>query len=326
MLVCLYEDRPHQVAGLKLLLLTLERHCPAWPIRLRFPGIADPFRKWLKRFPQVSLCEERLSWSGSYNVKPTVLLDALTEGNNSCLWLDTDIIVNGNLDFISAFSPETIAVSQDPWEYPDGSTHRCGTWHLQPARSLPGPLNTAVVRVTRHHDGFLHAWQSLVVRESYLQEQTKPTIQRNAHMLGDQDALSALLSSQEFSSIPVRRLIHPTEILQHHGAGAYGPVQRWRNLIHGMPPLIHAMGSVKPWNMPERPNILCSPRDYYERVYLELSPYVHSARQFRTVLDEDVGWLDIRTWYGVAGTLLAFNRPSLKGFAQAALHRARLFR
>jgi hypothetical protein len=326
MLVCLYEDRPHQVAGLKLLLLTLERHCPTWPIRLRFPGIADPFRKWLKRFPQVSLCEERLSWSGSYNVKPTVLLDALTEGNNSCLWLDTDIIVNGNLDFISALSPETIAVSQDPWEYPDGSTHRCGTWHLQPARSLPGPLNTAVVRVTRHHDGFLHAWQSLVVRESYLQEQTKPTIQRNAHMLGDQDALSALLSSQEFSSIPVRRLIHPTEILQHHGAGAYGPVQRWRNLIHGMPPLIHAMGSVKPWNMPERPNILCSPRDYYERVYLELSPYVHSARQFRTVLDEDVGWLDIRTWYGVAGTLLAFNRPSLKGFAQAALHRARLFR
>jgi hypothetical protein len=61
-------------------------------------------------------------------------------------------------------------------------------------------------------------------------------------------------------------------------------------------------------------------------MYLELSPYVHSARQFRTVLDEDVGWLDIRTWYGVAGTHLAFNLPALKGFMQAALHRAQLFR
>ena len=326
MLVCLYEDRPHQVTGLKILLLTLEWFCPAWPVRLRFPGIADPFRKWLKRFPQVSLCEERLSWSRSYNVKPTVLLDALTEGNDSCLWLDTDIIVNGNLDFISAFSPETIAVTQDPWEYPDGSTHRCGTWNLAPGRSLPGPLNTAVVRVTRYHESLLHAWQSLMLSQRYLEEQTKPVTRRNQHMLGDQDVLSALLTSREFSSIPVKRLIHSTEILQHHGAGAYGPTQRWLNLIHGMPPLIHAMGTVKPWNMPDRPNPFRSPRDYYERMYLELSPYVHSARQFRTVLDEDVGWLDIRTWYGVAGTLLAFNLPALKGLIQAALHRARPFR
>lgn len=72
--------------------------------------------------------------------------------------------------------------------------------------------------------------------------------------------------------------------------------------------------------------MLGSPRDYYERVYLELSPYVHSARQFRSVLEEEAGWLDIRTWYGAAGTLLALNRPSLKGFTQAAIHRARLFR
>jgi hypothetical protein len=274
----------------------------------------------------VSLCEERLSSSGSYNVKPTILLDGLTEGPTACLWLDTDVIVNGYPDFISAFPPEMIVVSQDPWEYPNGSTHRCETWQLQSGRSLLGPLNTAVVRVTRHHESLLHAWQGLVLTESYRREQTKPAIQRNQHMLGDQDVLSALLASQEFSSIPVRRLIHPTEILQHHGAGAYGPVQRWLNLIHGMPPLIHAMGTLKPWKMPERPNLFRSPRDHYERMYLELSPYLHSVRQFRTVLEEEVGWMDIRTWYGAASTLLAFNRPELKGFVQAALHRTSLFR
>jgi hypothetical protein len=326
MLVCLYEDRPNQVAGLKILLLSLDRYCPDWPIRLRFPGIADSFRTWLKRFSQVSLSEERLPLSGSYNVKPAVLLDGLATGAKSCLWLDTDVSVNGNLDFIVSVPPGAIVVTQDPWEYPDGSTHRCATWALKAGRSLPGALNTAVVRVTLHHERLLRAWQSLLQTEQYLHEQTKPAVQRNQHMLGDQDAISALLASQEFFSIPVRRLIHSTEILQHHGAGAYGPVQRWFNLLHGMPPLIHAMGTVKPWKMPDRPSPLHSPRDYYERTYLELSPYVHAARQFRASLDEEVGWLDIHTMYGMAGTLLAFNRPALKGIMQAALHRAGFFR
>jgi hypothetical protein len=326
MQVCLYEDRPNQVAGLKILLLSLERYCPTWPIRLRFPGIADSFRTWLKRFSQVSLHEERLECSGSYNVKPSVLLDGLADGADACLWFDTDVFVNGSIDFIAAVPPETIVVTQDPWEYADGSTHRCGTWGLEAGRSLPGPLNSATIRVTSHHKEFLNAWQRIVVKEDYLMEQTKPPEQRNQHMLGDQDALSALLASKEFSSIPVRPLKHSLEILQHHGAGAYGLVQRWSNLIHGMPPLIHAMGTVKPWKMSEHPGILRSPRDYYERIYLELSPYVHSARQYRAQLEEEDGWLDTRTIAGMVGTLTAFNIPTLKGLVQATLHRARWFR
>jgi hypothetical protein len=323
--VCLYEDRPTQVSGLKILLLTLDRYCPAWAIRLRFPGISDSFRTWLKRFSQVSLNEEKLLGSRSYNVKPAVLLDGLNSGTTtSCLWLDTDVCVNRSLEFIAAIPPEVVVVTQDPWEYSDGSTHRSVTWGLKSGRSLPGPLNTAVVRVTQHHEPLLRAWQRAILTERYLDEQAKPTVQRDQHMLGDQDALSALLASREFSSIPVRRLMHPTEILQHQGAGAYGPFQRGLNVLHGMPPLIHAMGTVKPWNMPDRPSLFNSLRDYYERSYLELSPYVHSARKFRAVLDEGVGWLDIHTLYGMAGTLMAFDRPSLKGLIQATLHRASL--
>jgi hypothetical protein len=59
---------------------------------------------------------------------------------------------------------------------------------------------------------------------------------------------------------------------------------------------------------------------------LELSPYLHSARQFRAALDEETGWMDIQTLYGMTGTLMAFNQPALKGFIQAALHRTGLFR
>jgi hypothetical protein len=322
LLVCLYEDRPHQIAGLKILLLSLERHCPSWPIRLRFPDIPNSFRTWLQRFSQVSLYEERLPSRGSYNVKPSVLLDGLATGANTCLWLDTDILVNRNLDFVAALPPDTIVVTEDPWEYVNGSTHRCATWGLTAGRSLPGPLNSSVVRVTEHHGAFLDAWQQVLLVESYLAEQAKPVARRNQHLLSDQDALSALLASEEFAAIPVVRLAHSKEILQHHGAGAYGPKHRWCNLIRGMPPLIHAMGSVKPWKMPARPSVFRSPREYYERNYLELSPYVHYARQYRSHLDEDTSWLDIRTFSGLVGSLITVNQPPLKGVVQAILHRA----
>jgi hypothetical protein len=324
-LVCLYEDRPQQVAGVKVLLLSLNRYCPTWPVRLRFPGISDSFRAWLQQFKQVALFEERLPSSGSYNVKPTVLLDGLSSGAEACLWLDTDVLVNGDLGFIASLPAESIAVTQDPWEYADGSTHRCETWGMITGRSLPGPFNSAVVRVTRVHEPLLHEWERVLATQAYLAEQAKPVVLRNQHMLSDQDALSALLASRQFASTPLRKLMHCTEILQHHGAGAYGLAQRWSNISHGMPPLIHAMGSVKPWRMPEHPSLLRDPRSYYERTYLELSPYVHFARSYKAALMESSAWLENRTLASRFGSLASLNRPWLKGSVQGVLHRAWYF-
>ena len=116
MLVCLYEDRLQQIPGLKILLLSLDRHCSDWPIRLRFPKIPDSFRRWLELVPQVSLFEESLPSRGSFNVKPSVLLDGLSTGASLCLWLDTDILVHSDLNFVTEIPPETIVVTQDPWD------------------------------------------------------------------------------------------------------------------------------------------------------------------------------------------------------------------
>jgi hypothetical protein len=284
MLVCLYEDRPQQVAGLKVLLLSLIRYCPTWPVRLRFPGIGSALREWLKQFNHIDVTEEYLPGSGSYNVKPSVLLDGLSTGAESCLWLDTDVLVNGQLDFIAAVCPECVVVTQDPWEYAEGSSHRSASWGMESGRSLPGPLNSAIVRVSGHHVDLLRAWEKLLTGQAYLAEQAKLPHLRNGHMLGDQDALSGLLASQMFASVPLRKLCHSTEILQHHGAGAYGLVQRWSNVVHGMPPLIHAMGSIKPWRAPGHPSLLRDSASYYERTYLELSPYVHYARAYKDAL------------------------------------------
>lgn len=321
-LVCLYEDRPQQIPGLKILLLTLNRYCPCWPIRLRFPSIPDYFRSWLRRFSQVILLEEELTFRGSFNVKPSVLFDGLANGASSCLWIDTDVLVNGNLDFLTEKSPHSIVVTQDPWQYEKGSTHRASTWGLALGRSLSGPLNSSVVRVTRQHEELLCDWQKLLSTGAYMAEQAKPVDSRDQHMLGDQDGLSALLASEKFATIPVVKLKHATQILQHHGAGAYGPLQRFSNLVKGMPPLIHAMGSIKPWNMPSHPAMIRESRAYYERMYLELSPYVHFARQYREELEEQADWLNVRTLPGRVGSLVALNRPAVKGIFQASLHRA----
>jgi hypothetical protein len=321
LLICLYEDRPQQVTGLKVLLLSLNRYHPTWPVRLRFPGVAEAFRTWLRQFDQVELIDEFLPLSGSYNVKPTVLLDGLSTGAEACLWLDTDIILNGSLQFIASALPETMVVTQDPWEYAGGSTHRCSSWGLSEGRALHGPINSAVVRVTKRHEALLREWERLLASHAYLLEHAKPVDVRNKHMLGDQDALSALLASRQFVSISIQKLEHCREILQHHGPGAYGLAQRWSNLVHGMPPLIHAMGSMKPWRMPEHPRLLQDPGIYYERTYLELSPYVHFARSYGGALMEKATWLENHTWTSRLGSLMSLNRPWLKGGLQGTLHR-----
>jgi hypothetical protein len=320
MLVCLYEDRPQQVSGLKLLILSLARYCPSWPVRVRFPRISDDLRTWLISYPNVTVLDEPLPVSRSYNVKPSVLLDGLSV-SQQCLWLDTDVLVNGDLNFLRRDTPEVIIVSQDPWEYALGSTNRCATWGLPVGRDLAGPLNSAVIRVSDQHVALLLAWQAILSKNNYLLEQEKPAQDRDHHMLSDQDALSALLASLEFRDLTVRRLLHGSEILQHHGAGAYGVRQRWQNLKTGLPPLLHAMGSVKPWQAPSRPRLLSQPRNYYERNYLELSPYLHVSREYRSLIGEDTSWMDIQTLTGKLGSLAALNHPSLKGAFQAFAHR-----
>jgi hypothetical protein len=325
MLVCLYEDRVQQLPGVKLLVLSLTRYCPDWRIHLYSPLPNADFSSWINNFPRVTLLQQEMEGGGSFNVKPLVLLTALHSGASKCLWIDTDILVNRNPHALFRESPETIIVTQDPWEYQDGSTHRAKTWGFRPERNLPGPLNSAVVCVTQHHIQLLEEWQRALRTDWYLKMQSLPIRARNQLALGDQDGLSALLASDKFSSIPVKRLKHPTEILQHHGAGAYSLPERCQTLRSGLPPLLHAMGGVKPWHMAPRPGLLREFRAYYERYYLELSPYLHAARQYSDQLGENYDWLRISTSFAKISHLASFGSPCLQGLAQASLHRAAMY-
>lgn len=323
-LVCLYEDRPKQIPGVKLLVLSLARYCPQWKIRLTMPGASASFENWIGKFPQVEMIYSKPEGGGSFNVKPAVLLEALESGAPECLWIDTDVLVNSDPSSLLNVSPDTVIATQDPWEYADGSTHRASTWSLKPGRSLPGPLNSSVVRVTQQHVPLMKAWRDILRRDWYLEMQSRPVGARDRHVLSDQDALSALLASEEFSSLPVKRLKHPSEILQHHGAGAYSLAERWQTLRTSLPTFLHAMGSVKPWQMQTAPSLFRNTRAYYERYYLELSPYMHVARGYREELEETGEWLEISTTLAKMSHMASLGSPSVQGLSQATLQRLTL--
>ncbi len=113
-------------------------------------------------------------------------------------------------------------------------------WGLVTGRSLPGPLNSAVVRVSDRHASLLQAWHSLLETDTYIAEQAVPSQERNQHLLGDQDGLSALLASEEFAGFPVCRLRHATDILQHHGSGCLRTHPTMGDTQSGLPLLVHA--------------------------------------------------------------------------------------
>lgn len=320
MLIVAYENRAKSIVGLKLLVLSLAKHCKNWPIHIRYPEPPGELRRWLASFSEVTLCEDPIQLDGAgYNIKPTLLLEALTSGARSCCWLDTDLLIKGNIDFLEDISDEELVVTQEPWETPDGSTLRSSTWGLEPGRQLPGPLNSAVIRVTNAHRELLQAWSELLRNAFYQKEQSRPSGQQHPHMISDQDALSALLASDHFSTVPVRRLKHPSEILQHHGAHAYGPRRRFEVLRSGMPPILHAMGASKPWTVEDLP--YHGARMWWERLFQELSPYTHIARGYKPLLDpNERQWLERQTIAGNVCRWISRDNDALRGFTHAMIY------
>ncbi len=70
--------------------------------------------------------------------------------------------------------------------------------------------------------------------------------ERPVHMLGDQDVLTALLTSSEFSDIPLHMLRRGPDIIQFDGVWGYSIPERITNLLGWGPTFIHA-GAAKPW-------------------------------------------------------------------------------
>ena len=320
--VCISEDRPSEQVAVKLLVLSLARHCPDLDVRLTYPPAGDGFRTWLTRFPRVDLQIEYFAGASGWNVKPHAILPLLGAGAREVWWIDSDVILTRDFrERLPGLSEDTIVATEEALYgaggHLDGGS-RARAWGFELGRILPSTLNTGVVRVTRAHVPLLERWKQLLESEEYTQAQRRPWDERPKHMLSDQDVLTALLSSNEFAAVPVIRLGRGTDIIQYFGPPGYTTRERMSNLRAGLPPFVHELGGGKPWYLGQRAGT--GMRAALDRVYSELSPYRLCAEEYREEIEdelEQVNWLDRTSRSGAVLKRLGMGSIPLTGLPLA---------
>jgi len=293
LIICIAEDRECCEPGLKLLILSLDKHCRELPVIVFYPPAGAAFRSWVGSYPQVTVHTAPLPGAHGWNVKPQAILHLMDQGYDQIVWIDSDIIVNRDFTrMLNELPPSVLAITEEAlWgAHEDPDCLRARLWGFDAGRNLPFTLNTAVLRVTRLHYGLLGKWREILESEQYRTVQQKSWIDRPVHMVGDQDVLTAILSSAEYAQIPLRILARGKEIIQFFGLYGYTMHERALRLVHGRPYFIHSQG-IKPWLEGWHAAAPMGLRKYIESVYLDLSPYTIAASSFRTRLDCDSKWM-----------------------------------
>lgn len=289
-----YEDRPDVFVGAELLARSVARHVPELSFVLYSPSeelaarLSDlPNLRWVKTDDLVG---------HGWNVKPTILLRALAEYER-VLWLDTDIIIAGDLaPRLARFDPDTVVLGQ---EYrargePGGSL-RAKAHGLIPARSLPHHVNSGTVMVSRCHAPMLEAWSALLDSEAYRSAQRQPTTTRPMAFVGDQDVLWATLVSSSFADLPVGYLVNGQDTVLQYGGNGYHVLERLAALRGARPVVVHMPGLLKPWSFTEIPAPRRDLARYMHMVAYELAPYIDVARPYAAWIGNPP-WLHRRTF------------------------------
>ncbi len=291
--ICVVEDRQVHEPALKLLLLSMRANCPAVPVNLFYPEADGGFVTWVRRCPQVCLHMRRPNGHG-WEVKPAAMMGLIDQGFEEVIWIDSDIIVTQDvLKVFSGLSADTFAATEDALGgvRDDLNALRARLWGFPVGRILPFVLNSAVLRITRAHCHLMERWREVQGSKTFQEAKRDDWNERPVHLKGDQDVLTALLTSKAFSSIPLYILRRGKHILQFNGVFGYTLFDRMRSLIHGLPPFVHSFAG-KPWaeQWPTRESMGLS--EYIKEVYLDLSPYTITATRFRHELESETGWMD----------------------------------
>ena len=145
-------------------------------------------------------------------------------------------------------------------------------------------------------------------------------------MQGDQDVLTALLTSTEFADIPLKMLRRGKDIVQFDGVWGYTTTERLRSLLGDGPTFIHCMGTkpwVARWKLERRNDV----REYLKMVYLDVSPYTLSSAKFRPDLGCDTNWMSAHYKLSAILRSLGMQHPALAGLPMAvSLDIARLMK
>jgi hypothetical protein len=332
--VCIHEDRSESLIGVKLTVLSLARHAPRLRVLVSCPGAGAEFAAWLEAQPNASRVQLTSVRGTAWNIKPSVLLELL-DSHPDVVWLDSDIIVAGDIEVhLVALSPDVIVTAEETyWGQRQGDDFRTSAWGLESTRTFACTMNTGVLRVTREHIDMLEAWQAMLAHPAYLRAQAGPWYERPLHMLGDQEALTGLLGSAEFAHLPVSFLQRGSVIAQCFGPAGFTPAERVGALLRGGPALIHAMGP-KPWLRPSShggpapsKDMLTSMREWYGYLTLDVSPYCIEARRYVGEPGLELGWAEPVSAAGRLLCMVGGGRPAAPGLPIAVVdHVARWIR
>jgi hypothetical protein len=315
--ICIAEDRLSCETAVRLLLMSLHRHCGDQRVELFYPPANRVFRAWLERFPAVNLNATPVPGAWGWNVKPQAILTLFERGYGDVLWIDSDILITRNFenDFRD-LPPAVMVLTEEALSGAHGDTDglRARLWGLRVGRSLPFTVNTGVLRATRSHADLLRRWVSLLEDERYRAAQRRNWFERPPHLLGDQDVLTALLASEEYATIPIRFLRRGKNIIQFVPPRGYTVRERFYNIVHDMPPFVHSQG-VKPWL---RDGGAKSKRwsQFLDSLYVQLSPYTMAAREYQHGLP-DTGWMNAKSLLGKILRVCGFYYPPLTGLPLA---------
>lgn len=319
--ICLAEDREVCEPALKLLILSLNMHWPEATTNLFYPPAKDGFLTWVKKYPQVRVQTGHLANGYGWNVKPQAIMHMIDQGFDEVIWIDSDIIINRGLHHMFAqLKSDVLVATEDALgdDRDDQNSLRARQWGFPVGRSLPFVLNTGVLRVTRNHYHLLKRWWQLLQSDLYQECQKREWRQRPIHMRGDQDVLSALLTSKEFAQMPIHLLRKGKDILQFNGVFGYTVAERMKALAGGCPAFVHSFGG-KPWSERWRLEPSFELRSYIKQVYLDLSPYTLSATRFRHEVECDTEWMEPHYVLSRLLRALGMGCPALVGLPIAVL-------
>jgi hypothetical protein len=315
LVVVTYEDRSSAIPGIELLARSLQRHSPEIELHIYSPLDGLPQR--LADVRNATLVQTTDLLGQGWNVKPSVLLRALV-GHERVLWLDTDIIVTSDIQFlIRRFDKDATVVGQEFRGLSgNGGPLRAQAYGLAPARSLPYSVNSGSLIVSREHRSLLQAWSRLLSSRRYQAAQSRPIAERPAAFVGDQDALWALLSSRGFADVNVDFFRVGSDMIQHSGANGYHVIDRLLSLCGNVPAFVHMLGRYKPWTFEEVPSIRRNSTDYLHMICFELSPFFEAAQHYSTELGYPE-WLRRRTTPAKILNFIFCGNIALRGFPLA---------
>jgi len=300
--------------------MSLNSFGSAGAINLFYPPAGQAFLEWAKGFPRVHVRTQKMMLSG-WDVKPEAALILLDEGFDEVIWIDSDIVAcRDPNDLFRGLSQETFATTIDTAAAQRNGTAaaRARKWGLEVRRELPFNPNLGVFRVTKHHHRLLERWLELMRTDEYQACQHMEWNKRPFHMMGDHDPLAALLSSVEFPEVPLRFFRRGADIIHFDGVYGYTTAARVQHLLFGPPTFAHSMGPGKPWfyrwrEAPPRP------RDWFEELYFDLSPYTAHAARLGRDFDLHEAWMDPHYQLSRALRAMGLGRPPLIGLPLAVI-------